>query len=125
MNFEPQKFFIGLMDFFSILLPGALLSWLLMGEVGSVVLGGVLRHALWRRSLGRLPVYELSPRPPGLLAGPIKSYPEASIPRGSRQPSNRSKPLMSCERVARPSEMDQNPSSRSEFIAMLLSVARI
>ena len=37
MNFEAQKFFIGLMDFFSILLPGALLTYLLMGEVGSVV----------------------------------------------------------------------------------------
>lgn len=34
-----QKFFIGLMDFFSILLPGALLTWLLMHEVGPVVLG--------------------------------------------------------------------------------------
>jgi hypothetical protein len=39
MNFEPQKFFIGLMDFFSILLPGALLTYLLMGVVGPVVLG--------------------------------------------------------------------------------------
>lgn len=39
VNFEPQKFFIGLMDFFSILLPGALLTYLLMGEVGPVVLG--------------------------------------------------------------------------------------
>jgi len=39
MNFDPQKFFIGLMDFFSILLPGAMLTWLLMGEVGPVVLG--------------------------------------------------------------------------------------
>ena len=38
MNFEPQKFFIGLTDFFSILLPGALLTFVLMGEVGSVVL---------------------------------------------------------------------------------------
>ena len=38
MNFEPQKFFIGLMDFFSILLPGVLLTYLLMGE-GPVVLG--------------------------------------------------------------------------------------
>lgn len=28
MSFEPQKFFIGLMDFFSILLPGALLTWM-------------------------------------------------------------------------------------------------
>jgi hypothetical protein len=39
MNFDPQKFFIGLMDFFSILLPGALLTYLLIGEVGPVVLG--------------------------------------------------------------------------------------
>jgi 8-oxo-dGTP pyrophosphatase MutT (NUDIX family) len=39
MNFDLQKFFIGLMDFFSILLPGALLTWLLMGEAGPVVLG--------------------------------------------------------------------------------------
>ena len=37
-NFDSQKFFIGLMDFFSILLPGALLAFVLMGEVGSVVL---------------------------------------------------------------------------------------
>lgn len=39
MNFDPQKYFIGLMDFFTILLPGALLTYLLMGEVGPVVLG--------------------------------------------------------------------------------------
>jgi hypothetical protein len=39
MNLEPQKFFIGLMGFFSILLPGALLTYLLMGDVGPVVLG--------------------------------------------------------------------------------------
>jgi 8-oxo-dGTP pyrophosphatase MutT (NUDIX family) len=39
MNFDPQKFFIGLMDFFSILLPGALLASLLMDEVGPLVLG--------------------------------------------------------------------------------------
>jgi hypothetical protein len=39
VNFDPQKLFIGLMDFFSILLPGALLTYLLMGEVGPVVLG--------------------------------------------------------------------------------------
>lgn len=39
MNFEPKSFFIGLMDFFSILLPGALLTYLLMGEVGPAVLG--------------------------------------------------------------------------------------
>lgn len=39
MSFDPKEFFIGLMDFFSILLPGALLTWLLMGEVGPAVLG--------------------------------------------------------------------------------------
>jgi ADP-ribose pyrophosphatase YjhB (NUDIX family) len=39
MNFEPQKFFIGLMDFFSILLPGALLTYLLMDKAGPNVLG--------------------------------------------------------------------------------------
>jgi len=39
MNFDPQRFFIRPMDFFSILLPGALFTWLLMGEVGPVVLG--------------------------------------------------------------------------------------
>ena len=39
MALDPQKFFIGLMDFFSILLPGALLSFLLMDDVGPVVLG--------------------------------------------------------------------------------------
>ena len=39
MNLDPQKLFIGLMDFFSILLPGALLTYLLMGEVGPLVLG--------------------------------------------------------------------------------------
>ena len=39
MTLDPQKFFIGLMDFFSILLPGALLAWLLMDEAGPVVLG--------------------------------------------------------------------------------------
>ena len=39
MSFDPQKFFIGLMDFFSILLPGALLTYLLMGNVGPLVLG--------------------------------------------------------------------------------------
>jgi len=40
MNFEPQKLFIGLMDFFSILLPGALLIYLLMGDVDLTALMG-------------------------------------------------------------------------------------
>jgi hypothetical protein len=39
MNFNFQEYFVGLMDFFSILLLGALITWLLMGEVGPVVLG--------------------------------------------------------------------------------------
>ena len=39
MSFEPQKFFFGLMDFFSILLPGALVTFLLMDGVGPVALG--------------------------------------------------------------------------------------
>lgn len=33
MNFEPNKFFIGLMDFFSILLPGALLTYIIKDKV--------------------------------------------------------------------------------------------
>ena len=40
MNFDPQRFFIGLMDFFSILLPGALLTFILMGDAGSGRTGG-------------------------------------------------------------------------------------
>src|SRR5436189_4557469 len=39
MNIDPQRFVIGLVDFFSILLPGALPTWLLMGDVGPAVLG--------------------------------------------------------------------------------------
>ena len=38
MSFDPERFFIGLMDFFSILLPGALLTYLLTGDGGPVVL---------------------------------------------------------------------------------------
>lgn len=36
---EPQKFFIGVVEFFAVLLPGALLAYVLMDEVGPVVLG--------------------------------------------------------------------------------------
>jgi hypothetical protein len=43
VNFDPQKFFIGLMAFFSILRPDALLTYLVMGEVEPVLLGE--RHA--------------------------------------------------------------------------------
>lgn len=38
MNFEPQKFFIGLMDFFSIMLPGALLTFFLRETWGPYML---------------------------------------------------------------------------------------
>lgn len=40
MNFEPQKFFIGVIDFFSIIMPGALLTYLLMDAIGETFLGG-------------------------------------------------------------------------------------
>lgn len=39
MGFEPQKFFIGLMDFFSILLPGALLTYFVQDTAGPLVIG--------------------------------------------------------------------------------------
>jgi len=39
MSFEPQKLFIGLMDFFSILLPGAFVTYLLKDSVGPQLLG--------------------------------------------------------------------------------------
>lgn len=39
MNFEPQNFFIGLIDFFSILLPGALLTFFVKDHVGPRLLG--------------------------------------------------------------------------------------
>lgn len=38
MNFDPQKFFITLMDIFSILLSGALLTYMLMDEVSPAAL---------------------------------------------------------------------------------------
>jgi ADP-ribose pyrophosphatase YjhB (NUDIX family) len=40
MNFEPEKFFIGLLDFFSVLLPGALFTYLLLGDLKPKDLGG-------------------------------------------------------------------------------------
>lgn len=39
MNFEPQKFFIGLIDFFSILLPGALLTFMIKEADESILFG--------------------------------------------------------------------------------------
>lgn len=42
MNFEPQKFFIGLIDFFSVWLPGALLVYLLKDQIGQLVVGQAL-----------------------------------------------------------------------------------
>lgn len=39
MGFEPQKFFIGVIDFFSVLLPGAILTYLLMDDIGPRLMG--------------------------------------------------------------------------------------
>lgn len=39
MDFVPDKFFVGLFDFFSILLPGALLTYLLKSHVGPQLVG--------------------------------------------------------------------------------------
>ena len=39
MSFEPQKFFIGLIDFFAIILPGALLTFLVKDKLGTYLLG--------------------------------------------------------------------------------------
>lgn len=39
MSFEPQKFFIGLIDFFSILLPGALLTYMIKDDLGPSFFG--------------------------------------------------------------------------------------
>ena len=39
MNFEPQKFFIGLIDFFSIFMPGALLTYLVKDWAALIFLG--------------------------------------------------------------------------------------
>jgi hypothetical protein len=39
VGFEPQKFFIGMLDFFSILLPGVIVTYVLRGDAGTRVLG--------------------------------------------------------------------------------------
>lgn len=39
LSFEPQKFFIGLVDFFAIILPGALLTFLVKDKLGEYLLG--------------------------------------------------------------------------------------
>jgi hypothetical protein len=57
--------------------------------------------------------------------GLVKSQAELSAYTVSRQPSSASKPGMSWARAARPSVIDQKPSSRRAFIARLRSVARI
>lgn len=44
MKFDPKNFFIGLIDFFSIILPGALLTYLLKGWAGPEVLGHAYFH---------------------------------------------------------------------------------
>jgi predicted NUDIX family NTP pyrophosphohydrolase len=49
VNFEPQKLFIGLIDFFSIILPGALLTFFVRDRVGPWLLGSEDAY----RELGR------------------------------------------------------------------------
>jgi 8-oxo-dGTP pyrophosphatase MutT (NUDIX family) len=44
MSFEPQKFFIGVIEFFSILLPGAVLTYLFKDAVGPQILDGGYGH---------------------------------------------------------------------------------
>jgi hypothetical protein len=39
MNFEPQKFYIGVIDFFSIILPGALLTYMIKDSVTRAISG--------------------------------------------------------------------------------------
>ncbi len=70
---------------------------------------------------GHAEVIVVGRQTPGL----IRSYPEACGLAGFRQPRSASKPLMSWDRAASPSVIDQNPSSRSAFIARLLIVAMI
>ncbi|MBT1698854.1 NUDIX domain-containing protein [Fulvivirgaceae bacterium PWU4] len=45
MNFSPDKFFIGLMEFFSIILPGALLTYITQDAVINYFLGAVKRSS--------------------------------------------------------------------------------
>lgn len=42
MTFEPQKFYIGVVDFFSIMLPGGIFAYFLYGKFGSKVFGPFL-----------------------------------------------------------------------------------
>jgi 8-oxo-dGTP pyrophosphatase MutT (NUDIX family) len=44
MSFEPEKFFVGVIDFFSILLPGAVLTYLLKDAAGPRILDGGYSH---------------------------------------------------------------------------------
>jgi ADP-ribose pyrophosphatase YjhB (NUDIX family) len=46
MDFEPQKFFIGVIDLFSVLLPGALLTFLMQSALGPLVFGDASYQAL-------------------------------------------------------------------------------
>jgi 8-oxo-dGTP pyrophosphatase MutT (NUDIX family) len=45
MSFEPEKFFIGLMDFFTILLPGALFTYFVEDKAGPLLFGARYVHA--------------------------------------------------------------------------------
>jgi 8-oxo-dGTP pyrophosphatase MutT (NUDIX family) len=47
MNFEPQKFFVGLVDFFSILMPGALLAYVAKPYAGPLLSGPLDSAEKW------------------------------------------------------------------------------
>lgn len=49
MNFDPEKVFIGLINLFSILLLGVLLTWLLTDEVNPVALGVAMPSSMERK----------------------------------------------------------------------------
>lgn len=68
MNCDMQKLFIGLMDLSLILLPGALLTYPLMGETGPAVLGDRYATLAGVQAWAALPLRQLSLRPPGFAA---------------------------------------------------------
>ncbi len=80
----------------------------------------VLRPVVWRwRMIWCALMAGRRPRGSGL----IRSQAGLSSWAGSRQPSSARIPLMSWDRAAKPSVIDQKPSRRSAFMARLRSVA--
>ena len=94
MNFDPQKFSIGVMDFFSILLPGALLTWLLMDEVCRAGIGTSLCHICRLGGVGGIRICEPSPRLRSLSAWFRYRREVSPVPQGyDKEPSNPQSPF--------------------------------